>query len=506
MLWCVSVALLRRLLVLEFDEAQVLMGWALSSANMQIRRTFSENDATSYAAASELYRWDAPPSLQASTDESGGAGEEHAHWKLFQRLGAQFRSVVSSSATADAHHIFCGPSCPPLSADNLTRAVAHLRGASAMTHFSHEGGDYLAIAQSFDVDCQGMGGGGGDTCEGLVAQPQSAVLQFNRETQLFGEMLTGTRGMVEQALRIDIGRAARLVWMHGYLLAASLSRGALIYQWGFDESEVLSNVVSVLLAPGPQGSSTHIIAASRGRGSTGGGGGMAVFEITANYDDLGNQARSCRGGANCLRLVEVILEKVLLPKPLAPRHQQALVVVPHGLSAVADVKLGSLLSHSTPGPKCGTGSECWIQVCPRCSICFRYVCILGVCVGYRYALLLLLYVCWVCVLGMCVGYVCRMKICPALAAGCACTSMHVVSRETSILGYCMFICRALKPLQVSSQIRRNEMPCGSIPLPSTSRAASMADEAMWQVMLSLFTHTTPYLDDNIPPPTLTPLP
>ena len=105
--------------------------------NWQIGRAFSENDASSYAAVSELYHW-----VPSSQDERGRGGEKTGQWELFQRLGPEFKSVVSSSSTANARDIFCGPFCPPLSADQHTIAVPHIRGAPAITFLSDEGEEH----------------------------------------------------------------------------------------------------------------------------------------------------------------------------------------------------------------------------------------------------------------------------------------------------------------------------------------------------------------------------
>ena len=316
-------------------------------------------------------------------------------WILFQRLGAEFESVVSSGASYQAQQIFCSP-CREPSADGSTFPVPFLRGASGLTWFEHQGHDFLAVAQSFDVACADENDGIiSARCENMVAQPRSTVLQLNAETQRFGELLSlpssdsfpEARQRTEQALRIDAGRASRFVFMQvedqAWLVACSRSHGALVYSWQFHEPDVLRNVVSVMFAPrdpdSAPGARVHILAAARGTdaGSSSHmqrsrGGALAVLELAAQFDDLGKQPRSCAvkypGAPHCLRVVQELVEH----DPTGPGAEQAgcgnhdasqhVCLEHHGLAMAGRIRLPPMKPHDGA---CTRGNACLVQVTKR---------------------------------------------------------------------------------------------------------------------------------------------
>ena len=312
-------------------------------------------------------------------------------WILFQRLGAEFESVVSSGASYHAQQIFCSP-CREPSADGITFPVPFLRGASGLTWFEHQGLDYLAVAQSFDVDCADEQNGiVSGRCENMVAQPRSTVLQLNAETQRFGELLalpssdfvSEARAKTEQALRIDAGRASRFVFMQAegqsWLVACSRSHGALVYSWQFHQTDVLQHVVSVMFAPNAPNSASgarmHILAASRGtnagissRMQASRGGALAVLELAAQFDDLGKQPPSCAvtsaGAPQCLRVVQELVEH----HPTGPGVEQEcanhaasgrVCLEHHGLAMAGRIRMPQMMPHD----RACTGSHvCLVQV------------------------------------------------------------------------------------------------------------------------------------------------
>jgi hypothetical protein len=308
------------------------LGTFLAIANRKTKPSISENDAASYAAASQIYRWLPSPGQDELAEENSEGSRVPAMtgpglWVLFQELGAELESVVSSRADPTSEELFCDP-CPPVSDDGRTIPVPFLRGATSLTHFTDHGEHYLAVAQSFDLECSAQDISP-ETCEEMVAQPKSAILQFNRQMGRFGEVLSTPPVLspwgpsqatptlpalldvaealvtTEQALRIDLGRASRFHFMqqgeNAWLVGCSLSHGALVYSWRFDESKI-TNVVSVLLVPALNG--WHVVAAARGNeGARRHGGALAVLELGSHFDDLGKQTRSCRG-PRCLRLVQ----------------------------------------------------------------------------------------------------------------------------------------------------------------------------------------------------------
>jgi len=371
----------------------------------QVRRTLSEHDATSYAAASELYLWNPMTSEQsaAGQDSSAGSAQQEGRtgrWELFQRLGSEFESVVSSGASESASQIFCSP-CPAPSEDDKTITVPYLRGATAMTAFHHHGEDYLAVAQSFDIDCPSTNISKA-MCEDMVAQPKSAVLQFNRQTQRFGEVLAfpaaasplrsaaptdawpvttlqyiDTVALTQQALRIDAGRVSRFIYLpageDSFLVACSLSHGALVYQWQFHQSISLENVVSVMFAPAKAGSRQHILAAGRGSPAAGRlatsqkGGAITILQISEQYDDLGKQTRSCAGKETCLHQVGAIFEHVpSMNRSDATGERGAKSgsgeVAQQGLANAARIRLAQLLPAAQGGACSELSGDCLIQV------------------------------------------------------------------------------------------------------------------------------------------------
>ena len=150
------------------------------------------------------------------------------------------------------------------------------RGAMGLTFFEVSGEVYLAVAQgvcfagqhddSFDAAvCEHSTTNDTNSPHDVAAQPMSRVLQFNRVEQEFGEMLALTdasnmavRGVNvadleihehQQALRFACGRTNEwevlVVDGRVLLLAASETRGVLIYEFDFDHVVGLAGISAI---------------------------------------------------------------------------------------------------------------------------------------------------------------------------------------------------------------------------------------------------------------------
>jgi len=118
----------------------------------------------------------------------------------------------------------------------------------------------LAIAQSVCEDWHVA-----EDCHSTTAQPRSAILQYNRITHVFSEMLSRTDnenirlrgtsvpdsqiGHRQYALRLDVGRAVSWeyfeIFGRRFLVASSLSHGAITYEFSFKTISSLRGSIDV---------------------------------------------------------------------------------------------------------------------------------------------------------------------------------------------------------------------------------------------------------------------
>ena len=249
------------------------VGHMLAVASRQNRNPSSPNDYEAYDGSSAIFVWDASTAL----------------FTLYQDL-TNIPSVIEDEASflnpslsAAKRESFCGMECHE-SSDRLTLTLPILRGATSISAFESDGEFYLAVAQSV---CEPFVDRA--TCKDDWAQPKSAILQFNKETKLFGEMLAMTdaenvrmRGcdvpvselrMHSQALRIDAGRALKWDFVEAgngvqMLILCSSTHGAIVYPWHFETVRGLGGVAGVLESPhedpvGPYPEGQNVLAVSR---------------------------------------------------------------------------------------------------------------------------------------------------------------------------------------------------------------------------------------------------
>ena len=250
------------------------------------------------------------PSYQQSSAVYVWSEEEHQYRHL-QELGTSFASVPDSRSTQDQKQRFCSAGGVPGEASECLRdvgvnrsGVPGLRGATSTHFFVWDGEGYLAVAQSVcplfagDFICRDQD----------MAQPQSAVLQYDPRRRMFTEMKRLTRSdsertrgtsakdsdfIAESAMRFDGGRAASIKFVQlnnePFLLLCSLTRGAILMRWQF---ETVSGLVAVnALATDPTGS--RVVSASASARTLSvislGHGSAAVPSSLdpSNFDDLG---------------------------------------------------------------------------------------------------------------------------------------------------------------------------------------------------------------------------
>jgi hypothetical protein len=107
----------------------------------------------------------------------------HQQFYLDHQLsGPEFESIAEESAPTALKEMFCFPACRD-SDDGKKSPIGYLRGATGVHSFESEGEIYLAVAQSVCDDFMTA-----RQCADFAAQPQSAVLQYNRVTKRFAEL------------------------------------------------------------------------------------------------------------------------------------------------------------------------------------------------------------------------------------------------------------------------------------------------------------------------------
>jgi len=300
-----------------------VVGNMLAVATRQTRKPSSGNDYEAYDGPSALYVWDSEVLL----------------FKTHQVL-TSFSTTAEDESSKAKREAFCNTKCDTSS--DGSQNLPLLRGATSFTAFESDGEYYLAVAQSVcepfvsRLDCVDKWG-----------QPKSAILQFNKETNMFGEMLAITdadnrmlRGtdvpvsemkMHSQALRINAGRALKIEYVETsngvkLLIVCSSTQGAIVYPWKFEKVQGLAGVVSVIENPrlkyNMDPSGTKVYAISRldssfvelsrktVRDSLG-------FEPrTVCYDDTTDCTSLCSTSL-CLQFRYTLATKDFLGKPLA---------------------------------------------------------------------------------------------------------------------------------------------------------------------------------------------
>ena len=224
--------------------------WMLAVAQRQVEDDLSVS-MPSYKQDSSIYIWN----------------NTARQYQLFQHLDSSFKSSPDSSSTEEQKHRFCalsGGNTNQKECIDETFFIPGLRGTTSISYFDHGGEGHLAVAQSvcpmFASD---------DFCKQLnMSQPQSAVLQFDRGRGVFTEMkrltqldnirMRGTSAKPsdyaqEMAMRFDGGRAAGIKFLNlygePYLLLCSLTRGALLLKWEFEQVSGLAAVNTIATDP-----------------------------------------------------------------------------------------------------------------------------------------------------------------------------------------------------------------------------------------------------------------
>jgi len=262
-------------------------------ANRQSQAPTTTIDQSVYDQVSELYRWDATES----------------RFVLHQQFGSTFLSVVEDSASSAAKLQFCQPNCEP-SDDGVQFPIPGLRGASSFTSFFADGENYLAVAQSVcepefgRLDCD-------------MPQPKSAILQFNRVTKKYEELQSITSvdfdkihgGPIpddeltihQYAFRINAGRAVRFEFFvigdMKFLLLASLTRGAVIFEWDFEKVIGLNGAVAI------ESKQNKVFVLSQEDAA------VVALEHSSRADHVGMSVRRCSAG--CIQFVDAISETPL---------------------------------------------------------------------------------------------------------------------------------------------------------------------------------------------------
>jgi hypothetical protein len=264
--------------------------WMVAVSQRQVEDDMSV-ETPSYNQSSAVYVWSA----------------EERQYRHLQELGTSFLSIPDSMSTEDQKKRFCsagGVRDKPSECLPHSNAVPGLRGTTSTHFFVWEGEGYLTVSQSVcpwfagDFICEKLG----------MAQPQSAVLQYDRHRRLFTELKRLTRSesvrtrgtsskdsefVQESAMRLNGGRAASIKFVQldnePFLLLCSLTRGAILMRWEFESA---SGLVAVnTLATDPTGSRVVLASASArtlSLVSLGHGSAAVTSSLDPkNFDDLG---------------------------------------------------------------------------------------------------------------------------------------------------------------------------------------------------------------------------
>ena len=372
-----------------------------------------------YDQVSKIYRWQA------------GSGGSAASFVLHQNLtGSEFPSVMqlhsvdNSKTTAGvqydgsaAHQFFCGfPSGDDCrSGKDGSLVVPHLRGVTGVDVFSSDGETYLALAQSVcdqeDAECHA------GAWDAPMPQPKSTLLQWNRRDGRFGDLLSVTdktwsdltrQRVPEQQLtehafpfRLSAGRAHGFRYMEApggrkLLLALSLSRGAVVFDFTFDLVDGLEFPSALASIPRPQNTAAvdhqeldiyEAVYVASDLGSK-----ISVLQHAPfdwNMDAFGQAPSHC-GQAGCLRYISTLSDHERQPQDRGMAGARRIKVLPmsglcqlsvdsavddadscHRLSIVSTLPQSDLLCGSLP-PLAGvdaTAQAPWgpALVRPQCS-------------------------------------------------------------------------------------------------------------------------------------------
>jgi len=284
-----------------------------------------------YDQTSKVYRWQ-PLALTA-----GGS------FVLHQELdGKTVPSVMHDCSQepcsvydkAVARDVFCGlSSAPGLAAgalgadciigdDGFSVVLAQLRGVSGVDTFKSNGDIYLVLAQSVcngnDEDCSGSPWERGSSA--AMPQPKSAVLQWNRRDERFGNLLAVTdqtwEALTEQrvpddqvdehsfALRLSAGRAKGFRYLEAggrKLLFALSQSGVLLYEFGFGKVDGLASPVALAATSSRIAARVQPSLASAVYVASDLDASVSLFmhASTGTYDNVGELQGRCLAGA-CL--------------------------------------------------------------------------------------------------------------------------------------------------------------------------------------------------------------
>jgi len=263
-------------------------------------------------------------------------------------------STLASAFVAGAEDSFCGDAGCSVSDNGKTKTVPGLRGVSSTRFFEADGEYYLAVAQSVcehsmtRAECIGEQG-----ATNVHAQPQSAILQWDKVAGRFQEMrsitdaennrLYGSDVPLEQrrqhefAMRIDAGRVYG--WEHvvidsvHYLVAASGTHGTLVYRWEFLSLEGLAGGTSVAT----DRTDTRVFVASEHDMS------LVTLGRGMVYDGLGMRTGACTGTERCLHFRAVSKNAPYDSAGAAPRGSPSQFA--EGLAGARKVKVQCPVPH-----------------------------------------------------------------------------------------------------------------------------------------------------------------
>ena len=191
-------------------------------ARRQVQQQMRKGDYSDFDVESQIYKWD----------------PAHNSLFLFQVLnGLSFMSAPENETPPNKAFEFASQSNIS-SVDMLAQRVQSFRGVTAFRSFFCDGEQYLAVAQSV---CNLYM----ETPRCQMVQPKSAILQFNQVTGKFSELLvSSTKNRYQRTtlthqypLRINAGKAVGWDFIEigekKFLLALSLTTGALLFEWRF---------------------------------------------------------------------------------------------------------------------------------------------------------------------------------------------------------------------------------------------------------------------------------
>ena len=205
--------------------------------------------------------------------------------------------------------------------------------------FISDGELYLAVAQSVCEDYHTV-----EECRANAAQPRSAILQYNRVSRVFTEMLSMTdlenmrlRGAMvpdallshrPYALRLDAGRTVSWEYFENsgqaFIVAASLSEGAIVYKFSFKTIDSLRGAVDV----------TSDVLNRRIFVVNGASGALTSLHLGPSFDKTGATSSYC--SQPCLSFSKTIQSPLGAARSISWRSPVGLAPARTGMSSTGD--------------------------------------------------------------------------------------------------------------------------------------------------------------------------